>query len=209
MFRKSFLVMSSVAAIVCGGLWIGSLIHPFAIVRYWNRDIGYQYLVASKLSVFTTWTSWCDPAAITSPLPTNRVVFLRELSVQREGRNRSDSDDFGQEFPREDFDRTRSKATLNVRATEISWVVGISNGRVGFSSYNRQSPLPWLYNRIDQIALAPLWALAALFAYAPIAAFVRGPLRRFRRRKRGVCVPCGYNLTGNVSGVCPECGNQT
>jgi hypothetical protein len=22
----------------------------------------------------------------------------------------------------------------------------------------------------------------------------------------GICVQCGYNLTGNVSGVCPECG---
>jgi rubrerythrin len=21
------------------------------------------------------------------------------------------------------------------------------------------------------------------------------------------CTVCGYNLTGNVSGVCPECGN--
>ncbi|MBN1511055.1 MAG: hypothetical protein JXB13_03495 [Phycisphaerae bacterium] len=27
-----------------------------------------------------------------------------------------------------------------------------------------------------------------------------------RRWKRGHCVNCGYNLTGNVSGVCPECG---
>lgn len=27
-----------------------------------------------------------------------------------------------------------------------------------------------------------------------------------RRRKRGLCVHCEYDLTGNVSGVCPECG---
>ena len=26
------------------------------------------------------------------------------------------------------------------------------------------------------------------------------------RRDRGTCQSCGYNLTGNVSGVCPECG---
>jgi hypothetical protein len=24
----------------------------------------------------------------------------------------------------------------------------------------------------------------------------------------GVCQTCGYNLTGNVSGVCPECGTN-
>ena len=27
-----------------------------------------------------------------------------------------------------------------------------------------------------------------------------------KRWKRGRCVTCGYDLTGNVSGVCPECG---
>jgi hypothetical protein len=35
-------------------------------------------------------------------------------------------------------------------------------------------------------------------------------LRRHRQERRqiadGCCRSCGYNLTGNVSGVCPECG---
>ena len=48
-----------------------------------------------------------------------------------------------------------------------------------------------------------------LFATYPTIAFIRGPLRRWRRRRRGECLTCGYNLTGNVSGVCPECGTQT
>lgn len=48
--------------------------------------------------------------------------------------------------------------------------------------------------------------LAGLVATYPATAFIRGPLRRYRRRKRGLCVNCGYNLTGNVSGICPECG---
>ena len=29
-----------------------------------------------------------------------------------------------------------------------------------------------------------------------------------RRRKRGQCLSCGYSLTGNESGVCPECGRK-
>ena len=54
----------------------------------------------------------------------------------------------------------------------------------------------------------PFWiATAALSAY-PTIAFIRGPLRRWRRRKRGECVNCGYNLTGNVTGVCSECGTE-
>lgn len=28
----------------------------------------------------------------------------------------------------------------------------------------------------------------------------------FPRRKSGLCESCGYDLTGNTSGTCPECG---
>ena len=27
-----------------------------------------------------------------------------------------------------------------------------------------------------------------------------------RRRERGQCVPCGYDLSWNATGICPECG---
>ena len=62
---------------------------------------------------------------------------------------------------------------------------------------------------VDYKASAPLWVLAALLAAYPTIAFVRGPMRRWRRRRKGLCIECGYDLTGNVSGVCPECGNKT
>ena len=53
----------------------------------------------------------------------------------------------------------------------------------------------------------PYWAVLLLFSAYPTIALIRGPLRRWRRRRRGLCVNCAYNLTGNVSGVCPECGS--
>lgn len=28
------------------------------------------------------------------------------------------------------------------------------------------------------------------------------------RRKNGICVNCGYDLRGNTTGVCPECGES-
>ena len=54
-----------------------------------------------------------------------------------------------------------------------------------------------------------LWIPLAMFSAYPSVAFIRGPLRRYRRRKRGLCVRCGYDLTGNVSGACSECGEGT
>ena len=37
----------------------------------------------------------------------------------------------------------------------------------------------------------------------------RASMRRERQwREHGLCPACGYNLTGNTSGVCPECGAQ-
>lgn len=56
---------------------------------------------------------------------------------------------------------------------------------------------------------APLWAAIPATAFLPLLVFVRGPLRRKRRRKRGLCEGCGYDLRGNVSGVCSECGKET
>ena len=52
----------------------------------------------------------------------------------------------------------------------------------------------------------PAWSLVLLFGCYPTLAFTCGPLRRHRRRRNGLCIRCGYNLEGNVSGVCPECG---
>ncbi|RJP34852.1 MAG: hypothetical protein C4547_10250 [Phycisphaerales bacterium] len=50
-----------------------------------------------------------------------------------------------------------------------------------------------------------LWP-AALATLIPIIALIRGPLRRVLRRRRGRCGHCGYDLTGNTTGTCPECG---
>ena len=59
---------------------------------------------------------------------------------------------------------------------------------------------------------AAIHALAAsvLLAGVPIGVvIVVRSSRRLARLKRGCCVRCGYNLTGNVTGRCPECGEPT
>ena len=47
--------------------------------------------------------------------------------------------------------------------------------------------------------------LAALFALLPLTWLLSYRSRR-NKRLRDYC-RCGYNLTGNVSGICPECGS--
>ena len=52
-------------------------------------------------------------------------------------------------------------------------------------------------------------ALCVLLATYPAIALFRGPLRRWCRQKKGLCLKCAYDLTGNVTEVCPECGSST
>ncbi|MCH8253028.1 MAG: hypothetical protein IID36_11300 [Planctomycetes bacterium] len=54
----------------------------------------------------------------------------------------------------------------------------------------------------------PLWMPTVAFLIYPVVAFLRGPVRRHKRRKSGRCPRCGYDLTGNATGVCPECGRE-
>lgn len=51
----------------------------------------------------------------------------------------------------------------------------------------------------------PFWFLTLVPLVGTIVV-ARAPLRSWHRRRRGCCAICAYNLTGNISGVCPECG---
>ncbi len=62
-------------------------------------------------------------------------------------------------------------------------------------------------NMRNTVITAPTWAIAVLFGLYPAIAFIRGPMRRWRRCRKGHCSHCGYDLTGNVSGVCSECNS--
>lgn len=57
------------------------------------------------------------------------------------------------------------------------------------------------------ILYMPLYLIAASLAMLSVGLLV-APIRRFRRVRRGGCLRCGYDLTANESGVCPECGTS-
>ena len=84
-------------------------------------------------------------------------------------------------------------------------------------------PAGYLGRQLGDLGCSPWLALAGYIVlgvtvpiYITVYLFWRmtpgtpgGPVWRLIRRRRcrqGLCVECGYDLTGNTSGVCPECG---
>jgi hypothetical protein len=54
----------------------------------------------------------------------------------------------------------------------------------------------------------PWWFAALVFGAFP-AREARRIVLRWRWQSTGHCRSCAYDLTGNISGVCPECGRPT
>jgi hypothetical protein len=56
------------------------------------------------------------------------------------------------------------------------------------------------------ILACPYW-IALVVTVLPVSILiVTSRIRRASRLRKGQCISCGYDLAGNVSGVCPECG---
>lgn len=87
---------------------------------------------------------------------------------------------------------------------------GVDRRRLGFgyAQSNRWLPVAQLsvgYPTARSFAIyCPHWALAMLFALPPGAAILR-LMRTRRRRIRGLCRVCGYDLRASPD-RCPECG---
>ncbi len=64
----------------------------------------------------------------------------------------------------------------------------------------KQGPYPviWL--------VFPLWLTTGLCCLLCVVPVVTGPIRQWWRQWNGHCIQCGYNLRGNRSGRCSECG---
>ena len=113
-------------------------------------------------------------------------------------------------------------AYRNVAWGSSRWTLGVGGGRLIFGrlSFDDSSNLPLGWNawRSDgqfewwpefqfdgrfNFVNIPIWMLLLATALATLW------LWRHNHSAKLGCVNCGYNLTGNVSGVCPECGTNT
>jgi hypothetical protein len=72
----------------------------------------------------------------------------------------------------------------------------------GFHELQARWSLSWWWSSRRISATIPLWLPFLLVALPTAFLFYRD------RRRPGPnhCQQCGYNLTGNLSGTCPECG---
>ena len=85
---------------------------------------------------------------------------------------------------------------------EPCWITGIRLEREGEPKPRWLPLIPTSGFLIDATLYAALWWL---ILFAPAAT------RRFRRRRRGRCIHCGYDLAGlrrddDATPTCPECG---
>jgi hypothetical protein len=62
-----------------------------------------------------------------------------------------------------------------------------------------------IFNATIRAIGIPCWFIVLLSAIPP-AAWIRRWRTIRRGLREGCCQNCGYNLTANLSGVCPECG---
>jgi hypothetical protein len=80
----------------------------------------------------------------------------------------------------------------------------------GLIQYKSQRLLGFCWFRgplqpLQSAASAPDWFVVILTAILP-AAWIAKRLSKARQRGHRLCLICSYNLTGNSTGVCPECG---
>ncbi len=122
----------------------------------------------------------------------------------------------------------RSKSDLNVHVPFVPWPMlcvfsdrfvpvegtpgyGYTAGRGAIScqlGFGEMFPGDAVEHTVVLAYRSWLFVLSVACAAYPTIAFIRGPLRRWRWRRKGLCLKCGYDLEGNVSGVCPECGAE-
>ena len=191
--RKTIIVMLTLAAVGTGYLWVESYVRT-------HRGPKYVYIAQGPMSGI---------------IPPGKVERGRRATLWRNAP-----------------DEPLNKAWLTIRPGEAevcavnkgdaavpppapmeAWIgdgtqsFDSTGAELGGFSYRRDvwTDTPYKGN-VWAVITVPMWAPFLLFATYPTIAFMRGPLRRYRRRKRGLCLRCGYDLRGTTGGVCSECG---
>jgi hypothetical protein len=103
--------------------------------------------------------------------------------------------------------KTYTSNSLNMGFSSRHWGGGIRRyspptNRLGFAVNARSGPYG-----VQHDLVAPYYAIVSVMGVWPVIV----GWRRFKRRRQkpaGHCLRCSYDLRGNESGICPECGTS-
>ena len=92
----------------------------------------------------------------------------------------------------------------------LDWHLLPESGNFRYSGLSLAKMSPALRQKLPQSYITvPVWYVALLLAAYPIRSWLRERSLRKLRSANGRCMKCAYDLYGNVSGICPECGTPT
>ena len=191
MIRKTIIVVLVLASLATGVMWIDSYRprKPTALPLAPEQDLGRWWGIIDLKAIST-------PYALVGFVESIYFGDRRRFSIRAYRGSLNLRLDLGIKtgtpIPRKDFQ------LLGFRHKQRMWRCSTSPGRDGKPDIHDEY-------HVREVTL-PFLALFVVLSWYPFLAFIRGPLRRHRRRRRGECIGCGYDMTGNVSGVCPECG---
>lgn len=91
-------------------------------------------------------------------------------------------------------------------ASKSEFVAPVVRGRRAVTSSFRLTSKPHGNGYRTTWIAFPLALPTILLVLTGTLPILVGPVKRWRRKRNGLCIHCGYNLTGSQSGRCPECG---
>ena len=182
------------------GLWLFSHNRPDAGVRGGIARVSHRSARTISLLPWRLSERWhLVPYESVPPPDPRRVRQAREqIAAAQEARRRAQVawQEYlkrGAENGFSDYSEFRGKQAEILRVQQ--------SGDVAISFLRRVLPSYWK-------VIIPAWLPAAVAAIMP-GLWSLGWLRRRYLRFVGHCPQCGYDLTANTSGVCPECGAPT
>ena len=97
------------------------------------------------------------------------------------------------------------------RFADILWPMsGKSAARIAFPISASAAGLMLFREQIAMLRVVDAVLMAiCVGAFTIVAIDDLAKAKAAGRRQRGQCFACGYDLTANVSGTCPECGSRT
>ena len=178
MTRRAFTVLTALSLVLCVGIVALWVRSYWAVDRFQHATGRFETLLWSKAGQFGVTRSYAGEAGVATKAGWEMDAVP---AVERGGVAFPQ----GHEFRYRAIGFELSSYRPTARA---SWVPGMHGSKTRF----------W-------VVAVPHWFAAAALALSPALW-----LQRWRRERRaariGHCPRCGYDLTANVSGTCPECG---